>query len=334
MRIPHKTTGWVGLSAAETGLAVAVTRWPDNDILEAVFWFCTFIFVCWLALGIFDLVRWMLSGPKEAASPTAPSAVPQTVGQWHDNRFVYHQPLLVFTAVVTEADNNKPKVFEVNGPEPESFVDFRVVIDALHGRVQAILDFPKGRTPFNWAGWHAGIRQGFRLPKNRLMTLRTNTVKDTDPTVVRVYVASWQIGPESVAAAEDRELTREVMKIALREDQSEESKRLLLAKLRGEGTQIRNFPFTVDHMVTAQLDEWIARINSWMTEAIEAIKYFSEADAEFLATLRNVPPATVDIPNIRLGGSEDRARYLKAFREHDFRLDRFERMCTKHGVGV
>jgi hypothetical protein len=104
--------------------------------------------------------------------------------------------------------------------------------------------------------------------------------------------------------------------------------------LRDQGTEIRNEPFAVAHMLPKELDAWIARVDKWSTEAIEALGFVSAADAKWLATLRNVPPPTIPIPNIKLGGTAERDRYIKAFREHDCRLDRFEKLCTKHGVGV
>jgi hypothetical protein len=115
------------------------------------------------------------------------------LGEWHGKRFIYHEPLRVFTVHVTDADNEKRHIFEVNGPQPGSFVEFRVVIDAVHGRVKALLDTPRGKIPFDWAGWHPNIRQSFRLPEDRLLALRTAVMADTDLTTIRVFVVSWEL---------------------------------------------------------------------------------------------------------------------------------------------
>jgi diguanylate cyclase (GGDEF)-like protein len=132
----------------------------------------------------------------------------------------------------------------------------------------------------------------------------------------------------------ERDLVKGFTKAVLKRERSPENAQLLLATLRDEGTEIRNHPFTLDHMLTDELDAWIEKIQTWTAEAIDALKLLSPADAKWLATLRNVPEPTVSVPNIRLGGAEDRRKYLKAFCEHDCRLDRFEKLCTKHGVGA
>ena len=115
------------------------------------------------------------------------------LGEWHGKRFVYHEPQRVLTVHVTAADNEKLHVFEVYGPQAGALVELRVVIDAVHGRVQAMLDFAHGKSPFNWAGWHPNIRQSLRLPENRLLALRTSALPDTDLTTIRVFVVSWQL---------------------------------------------------------------------------------------------------------------------------------------------
>jgi hypothetical protein len=71
-----------------------------------------------------------------------------------------------------------------------------------------------------------------------------------------------------------------------------------------------------------------------MKEVIETIKPVSHADAEWFATLGEVPSARVSIPNLRLGGEADRMIFVKTFREHDFRLKRLDDLLLKHGVGA
>ena len=114
---------------------------------------------------------------------------------------------------------------------------------------------------------------------------------------------------------------------------SRESAKLVLAQLREEGVVIRNHPQSVGHMLTTELEDWIASITEWMEEAMEAIKTFDAADALWFRTLGEVPDPRVGIPNIRLGGKEERARYIKAFREHDYRLARLDKLFRKYGIG-
>jgi len=109
--------------------------------------------------------------------------------------------------------------------------------------------------------------------------------------------------------------------------------KLLLAQLRAEGVSIRNHPQSVDHMFAKDLDDWLARITKWMEEVIEAIATFDAADAEWFKTLGEVPAPRIGTPNIRLEGSNDRDRYIKAFREHDYRLAQLDRLFVKYGIG-
>lgn len=115
---------------------------------------------------------------------------------------------------------------------------------------------------------------------------------------------------------------------------SRDDAKLLLAELRGEGTKIRNVPFTVASMVDAELETWIASVAEWCADAIEAIKYFDPAQAEWLATLNEVQSSNVGIPNIQLGGKTQRERYISNFLQHNDRLGRFEKLCLTFGVGV
>lgn len=110
--------------------------------------------------------------------------------------------------------------------------------------------------------------------------------------------------------------------------------KLLLAQLRSEGTKIRNVPFNVVSMVDAELDTWIATTIQWCADAIDAIRVFDPAQAEWFSTLNEVQPSNVGIPNIRLGGKNQRVRYAATFQQHDDRLRRFEKLCLTFGVGV
>ena len=88
-------------------------------------------------------------------------------------------------------------------------------------------------------------------------------------------------------------------------------------------------------MLANELDDWIDKTNGWMNDAIDGVKSMNAADAEWLTTPGEVPlTPRIAVPAIQLGGQEDRDRYGKAFREHDFQLSRFEKLCTKYGIGV
>lgn len=131
----------------------------------------------------------------------------------------------------------------------------------------------------------------------------------------------------------DEEYSKAFNKATLLSGTRDDAK-LLLAQLRSEGTKIRNVPFTVVSMVDAELDTWIASIGQWSTDAIEALRFFDLAQAEWFSTLNEVQPSKVGIPNIQLGGKAQRDRYVASFQQHDDRLRRFEKLCLSFGVGV
>lgn len=105
-----------------------------------------------------------------------------------------------------------------------------------------------------------------------------------------------------------------------------------LAQLRSEGVVIRNE--SSELLFTADLDTWGSKVEAWMNEVVESLKPVSEEDSEWFTTLDTVPPPRVSIPNIRLGGDFDRQIFIKAFREHDYRLVRLEKLLVKYGVGA
>lgn len=144
--------------------------------------------------------------------------------------------------------------------------------------------------------------------------------------------------PEKTASLAQEDAERQFEKgfhrAALQKSGSQKDAKLLLATLRGEGVSIRNHPQSVDHMFPHELDDWIAHITRWMDEVIEAIRVLDAADAEWFKTLGEVPPPRIGIPNIRLGGKDERESYAKAFREHDFRLARLDKLFTKYGIGA
>jgi len=82
------------------------------------------------------------------------------------------------------------------------------------------------------------------------------------------------------------------------------------------------------------LSAWIAKLTAWTNEVLDAAKKINRAEAEWFATLDAVPPPRVQIPNPRLGSKEDRAVYISAFAQHDFRLAKLEKFLVKHGVGL
>lgn len=116
-----------------------------------------------------------------------------------------------------------------------------------------------------------------------------------------------------------------------RNNASREAALLRLTQLRSEGVVIRNDAARVYY--TTHLDTWSRRVSAWMKEVIETLKPVSAADSEWFATLDIVPPARAQVP-VRLTGDMDIHIFVSAYNQHDFRLDRLEKLLKKYGIAA
>lgn len=107
---------------------------------------------------------------------------------------------------------------------------------------------------------------------------------------------------------------------------------LRLTQLRSEGVVIRNK--SNELLTTSHLNVWMSEVNEWMDEVVNALKPVSGHDSVWFATLGEVPAARVPIPNLRLGGKDDRELFTHIFRQHDYRLARLDNLLKKYGVGA
>lgn len=105
-----------------------------------------------------------------------------------------------------------------------------------------------------------------------------------------------------------------------------------LVRLRDEGVRLRNNLPTA--FTAEKFRAWADQVTRWMNDVAESLEIVSNADSIWFLTLDTVPAARVPIPNIRFGGSADRAEFESVFRQHDYRLARLDRLLKKHGVGA
>lgn len=105
-----------------------------------------------------------------------------------------------------------------------------------------------------------------------------------------------------------------------------------LTALRERGVVMRNKLPTF--MTDARLQAWIESTRTWMSEVSAALGQVNNADGQWFLTLDTVPPARVPMPNIRLGGQDQRATFESHFRQHDYRLARLDGLLQKYGVGA
>jgi len=127
------------------------------------------------------------------------------IGQWDGNVFVYHQPLLVFTKLVTWQDSLKPFVFTIDGegaPELNSLVTWRVDIDRATERVNAIITHAHGIAAEVLLDIKKNNRGEFSsaisMSEDRKMALVAKIEKGTVPVILRVYITSYEVNNKYV----------------------------------------------------------------------------------------------------------------------------------------
>jgi hypothetical protein len=121
-------------------------------------------------------------------------------------------------------------------------------------------------------------------------------------------------------------------KITFERNPSRDTALLYLTHMRSKGVRIRNE--VPDHFTPSDLNGWVKTVTSWMNDVAGALKSVNEPDSVWFLALDTVPAARVPIPNIRLGGREERDLFVNTFRQHDKRLDRLDGLLHKYGVGI
>lgn len=122
------------------------------------------------------------------------------IGQWEGNVFVYHQPLLVFTKMVTWEESLKPFIFTIDGegaPPPNTFIYWRIDADRAKNRVKATIDGPLGNMAEVFLNMKrstdAGFNSGIQLTEDRRMSLVAKLDEGTVPVILRVYITSYEV---------------------------------------------------------------------------------------------------------------------------------------------
>ncbi|MGH6792086.1 MAG: hypothetical protein ACRECF_05035 [Methyloceanibacter sp.] len=98
--------------------------------------------------------------------------------------------------------------------------------------------------------------------------------------------------------------------------------RVKIADLRHDGVRIRNDALV---MTDKEWPTWNEKALKWNTDVTEEIKKISVADSIWFSVLDVVPPQRID-PAITPADPLIREKYLKLFREHDYRLKRLNNM--------
>ena len=111
------------------------------------------------------------------------------LGQWIDNKFVYHQPVHLLTTVVTDADNGKLIPFHIKGLHKNAGVELLIKkqdFDEHNVRVQFVVNKDM---QIIWDEFERSTMLGW----NNKDSLYITTLKATpsNASTVKVYLLSW-----------------------------------------------------------------------------------------------------------------------------------------------
>lgn len=186
---------WMAVgTAAGGGLAIFAPAY--YKLFGAALILMSWLGGCYLIFGVH--LREYFERRGDASVPAIAPGNREPSYRWAGSKKIYDDPFVVYSTVVTSADNDRLNVFEVPWATDGAFIDTIVEIDRLHERVQAGVTFPRapGSTPLHLHTRAA--RTSIRLPSDRLLALRTHAAPEASPTTIRVRIASWTIGPVKV----------------------------------------------------------------------------------------------------------------------------------------
>lgn len=109
-------------------------------------------------------------------------------GEWFGPRFVYRAPRLVHAVQVGPRDNERFLPFHIDDAEPDSFVQLKLE----HDGGLAVAGAGLIKQPVHGHGVIRETRYGVRL-SGQSSRLYVECPENSDPTVVRVYMLSWEL---------------------------------------------------------------------------------------------------------------------------------------------
>ena len=119
------------------------------------------------------------------------------IGKWVGRKFVFHSPQHAFTTQWTVSKNGTSEIFKFKHAEPRSFVSYRIDVDGGGARTVTSLGFRIWDMPiFNSNGEKVRSlgRTGATKTNSRCeLTLHADSLPDSDPVVIRVYVLSFEV---------------------------------------------------------------------------------------------------------------------------------------------
>lgn len=112
-------------------------------------------------------------------------------GSFFRKRFVYHEPCHIYTTIIKPEDHGQTITFMVKEAEPNSLVCFDFQYRGGLGYVSVI-----GSSEYVKNSTHAAslrsLQLTLRIDKKRKATLRCFTAPNSDDTLLRIYMLSWE----------------------------------------------------------------------------------------------------------------------------------------------
>lgn len=110
-------------------------------------------------------------------------------GVWLGERFIFSNPVRVFTGEWLPSDNGSLKTFRYSGVPPNSFVEFQVVFTGGDGRIWGTLVLHQALKDDTTR--YSG-RGNIRTTSRQKFWLQCYSLPDTSPVIVHVDLIGWQ----------------------------------------------------------------------------------------------------------------------------------------------
>ena len=115
-------------------------------------------------------------------------------GVWQDGHFVYHEPQLLASFWLGPAESGVIYPVVAQDAEPNSLVSYKIEYETTTDRLKAQIIIHPKQQPLSWDVVSQKTRGSLRVGKSRTMYLISNSLPETVPASVRIYMLSWDLG--------------------------------------------------------------------------------------------------------------------------------------------
>jgi len=110
-------------------------------------------------------------------------------GFWCVNKFIFHEPLHIYTTEFSPKDNGTNCTFKVKDVEPNCFVQFKleheggIGVASIGPPIQLSQQLEAARS----------IKYGSRISSKQTASVWFQCPANSNPTIIRIYVISWEL---------------------------------------------------------------------------------------------------------------------------------------------